>query len=124
MDMSEEPFCVEIYRKNAAHPFQDRDFVWKFTGKMRGAPVPTWTYTGPFYSYRKNPFSVATLFGEKRALQVRLRSDPDSRIGAHIDDVMRDWHQHALKPLLLLGNGFLHPLLHVFGCGPRGKLHL
>ena len=46
--MLQQPFCVEIYRKSAGHPFQDRDFVWKFTGKMRGTPVPTWTYTGPF----------------------------------------------------------------------------
>ena len=40
-------------------------FVWKFTGKTRGAPVPTSIKHGPSVPYRKNPFSVATLFGEK-----------------------------------------------------------
>ena len=78
MDMSEDPFCVEIYKKNAAHPFQDPHFVWKFTrtllknhfvwkfaGKMPPAPVPTSIKHRAFYSYRKKPFSVATLFGEK-----------------------------------------------------------
>ena len=48
MDIAQEPFCVEIYRTNA------------------GPRVPTSIKHGPFYSYRKNPFSVATLFGEKR----------------------------------------------------------
>ena len=65
MDMSQEPFCVEMYRKNAAHTFtgphfveiyrkkrawtlHKGHFVWKFIGKMPHAPVPTWTYTGPF----------------------------------------------------------------------------
>ena len=33
IDMSEEPFCVEIYRKNAAPVFRGPPFVWKFTGK-------------------------------------------------------------------------------------------
>ena len=33
MDMLEEPFCLEIYRKNAAHNFWGPHFVWKFTGK-------------------------------------------------------------------------------------------
>ena len=32
---------------------------------MPGPQVPTSIKHGPFYSYRKNPFSVATLFGEK-----------------------------------------------------------
>ena len=33
MDMSEEQFCVEIYRKNGAHPFRGARLAWKFTGK-------------------------------------------------------------------------------------------
>ena len=33
MDMSQEAFCVEIYRKNAAHYFPGPHFVRKFTGK-------------------------------------------------------------------------------------------
>ena len=83
MDMLEEPFCVEIYRKNAAHTFTGTHFVWKFTGKnahghctrailcgnlqekCRTPPSPPGPTRAPFYSYRKNPFSVATLFGEK-----------------------------------------------------------
>ena len=83
MDMSQGQFCVEIYRKNAAHPFPGPHFVWKFTGKNAhghctrailcgnlqekcGAPPsPPGPTRAPFYSYRKNPFSVATLFGEK-----------------------------------------------------------
>ena len=34
MDMSEEPVCVEIYRKNAGPGFRGPHLVWKFTGKM------------------------------------------------------------------------------------------
>ena len=59
-------FCVEIFKKNAGGYFRGPHFVWKFTGKKRAwtlhtghfvwkfagkmphAPVPTWTYTGPF----------------------------------------------------------------------------
>ena len=33
MDMSAEPFCAEIYRKNAARYFPGPHFVCKFTGK-------------------------------------------------------------------------------------------
>ena len=82
MDMSEEPFCVEIYKKNAVHSFRGPHFVWKFTGKKRRgtchksrsvwkftvkmppAPVPTSIKHRASVPYRKNPFSVATLFGE------------------------------------------------------------
>ena len=46
MGISQEPFCVEIYRKNAAH-----------------CP-PTSIEHRACNPYRKNPFSVATLFGE------------------------------------------------------------
>ena len=49
-----EPFCVEIYRKNA------------------GPPENTLIQHRAFYSYRKNPFSVATLFGEKRDLNYSI----------------------------------------------------
>ena len=87
MDMSQEPFCVKIYTENAAHYFPGahfvwkvagknahghctRDhkghFVWKFRGKMPEPRVPTSIKHGPSVPCRKNPFSVATLFGEKR----------------------------------------------------------
>ena len=46
MDISKEPFCVEIYRKNAGRPGDHLD------------------QTPGLYCYRKNPFSVATPFGE------------------------------------------------------------
>ena len=84
MDMSQEPFCVEIYRENAAHYFQGPHFVWNLqeTTRMDIAqepfcveiyrknaarpPCPPRSNTGPFISCnRKNPSSVATLFGEK-----------------------------------------------------------
>ena len=101
MDMSQEPFYVEIYRTNAGPQARKRQFVSKFTGKMPDpdpaehvlcAPAQskrTWTFhkshfawklTGKmpdppvnntssehraFYPYRKNPFSVGTLFGEQ-----------------------------------------------------------
>ena len=45
---SRPAFCVEIYRKKRAWTLHKGHFVWKFKGKMRGAPVPTWAYTGPF----------------------------------------------------------------------------
>ena len=38
MDMSEEPFCMDSYRKSAGPQFRTQHFVWKFTGKKR-----TWT---------------------------------------------------------------------------------
>ena len=34
MDMSEEPFCMEIYRKKRTWTCHKSHFVWKFTGKM------------------------------------------------------------------------------------------
>ena len=48
MNISQEPFCVEIYKTNA------------------GPPVNTSIEHRAFYSYRKIPFSVATLFGGKK----------------------------------------------------------
>ena len=47
MDISQEQFCVEIYRK------------------MPDPLVNTSIEHRAFYTHRKNPFSVATLFGEK-----------------------------------------------------------
>ena len=40
-------------------------FVWKFTGKMPDPLVNTSIEHRAFHCDRKNPFSVATLFGEK-----------------------------------------------------------
>ena len=39
MDMSEEPFCMEIYRKKCTWTCQKSHFVWKFTGKKAQAQV-------------------------------------------------------------------------------------
>ena len=64
MDISQGPFCVDIYRKKRSWTLHKSHFVWKFTGKMLPAQVPTSIKHGAFYCYRKNPFSVATLFGE------------------------------------------------------------
>ena len=47
MNMSQEAFCAEIYRQNAG----------RFRYHLDWTPGLNW--------YRKNPFSVATLFGEK-----------------------------------------------------------
>jgi len=51
MDISQEPFFVEIYRDNAGRPGDHLD------------------QTPGLNTYRKNPVSVATLFGEKRRTQ-------------------------------------------------------
>ena len=48
MDISQEPFCMEIYRKNAARA------VYHHLDQTPGLNC-----------YHKNPFSVATLFGEQ-----------------------------------------------------------
>ena len=63
--ISRHPFCVEIYRKKRAWTLHKSHFVWKFTGKMPPAQVPTSIKHRASVPYRKNPFSVATLFGEK-----------------------------------------------------------
>ena len=34
MGMLQEPFCVNIYKKNAGPQAHKSHFVWKFTGKM------------------------------------------------------------------------------------------
>ena len=33
MDMSQKPFCVEVYRKNAGPEARKMHAVWKFTGE-------------------------------------------------------------------------------------------
>ena len=63
MDMSQEPFCVEIYGKKTLMELHKSHFVWKFTGKMPPACLPTWIKHRASAPYRKNSFSVATLFG-------------------------------------------------------------
>ena len=82
IEMSEEPFCAVIYRKNAATlsahgslcapaqskrtwTFHKSNFVWKFYIKMPHTTPPTSIKPRAFYTYHKNLFSVATLFGEK-----------------------------------------------------------
>ena len=128
MDMSQEPFCVDMYTKNAEPKARKRQFVRKMTGKMpdpkraRGIlcrnlqekcrtqiPRPAFyaslrsrnahghiTKAGnleekcrtriprtgvntsiehwAFNPYRKNPFSVATLFGEYIHVTIPLPS--------------------------------------------------
>ena len=54
-EISQEPFCVEISRK------------------MSDPPVNTSIKHRAFYCDRKNPFSVATLFGEKSSLAERRK---------------------------------------------------
>ena len=56
--MSQEPFCVKIYRKNAARPRAHLDQT----------PAPNCDH--------KNPFNVATLSGEKNTFY--LVSLPES----------------------------------------------
>ena len=67
MDMSEEQFCMELYKKKRTWTCHKNHFVWKFTRKMpdplSGARVNTSIEHRAFYCDRKNPFSVATLFG-------------------------------------------------------------
>ena len=65
MDMSQEPFGMEIYGKNVAHPFRRSHFVRKFKGRHRH-PRAHLDQTPAFYCNRKNPFSVATLFGKNK----------------------------------------------------------
>ena len=45
--------------------FHKSHFLWKFTGKMPNTNENTSIKHQAFYTFRKNPFSVATLFGEK-----------------------------------------------------------
>ena len=76
MGMSQEPVCVEFKRKNAGPQAHKSHFVRKFTGKMPDPPVNTSINHRAFYCDRKNPFNVATLFGEQVGLasvQARLR---------------------------------------------------
>ena len=85
MDTSQAAFCAEIYKcrtriprqafcaslrsRNAHGHVNKRHFVRKFTGKMLYATATTSiehrALTLSTITYRKNPFSVATLFGEK-----------------------------------------------------------
>ena len=81
MDMLEDPFCVEIYRKNAGGYFPciilsgnlQKKSAWtlhkghlcgNLQEKCRPRPCPPGPTRAIFYSYRRNPFSVATLFRE------------------------------------------------------------
>ena len=56
-------FCASLRSRNA-HGHFTRAILWKFTGKMPHTTPPTSIKHRAFYPYRKNPFSVATLFGE------------------------------------------------------------
>ena len=111
--MLQDPFCMEIYRKNAAHPFPGTHFVWRFAGKdahgqctrailcgnlkekCRTRPCPPRPNTAPFYSYRKNPFSVATLFGEK---SVKTRRSPSTFGSLDVENV------HAVVARITFGS--------------------
>ena len=85
MDISEEPFCVEFYRKNDGPQSRARHFVGacaverhmdisqepgKNAGPVSRERVNTSIEHRAFFSYGKNPFSVATLFGEKRFVEI------------------------------------------------------
>ena len=51
MDILQEPFCAEIYRENAVRDDRGHRYHLEWTPGLNPD--------------RKNPFSVATLFGEK-----------------------------------------------------------
>ena len=61
MDISQEQFCVANYREKA------------------GPPGNTSIDNGSFYSYRKNPFSVATLFQERLRNCARVAHNAEDR---------------------------------------------
>ena len=104
MDMSQEPFYVEIYRTNAGPQARKRQFVWKFTGEMPDPPVNTSIEHRAFYPYRKNPFSVGTLFGEQFDIMIHemksLFSSPWKLLRS-IYEQMR-WKHWSFGDLLLL----------------------
>ena len=83
MDISQDPFCVEIYRENAArvahgHRFvracavemymdiSQEPFCTEFRGKMPDAPDTTAIEHRALTVTVRTPLSVATLFGEKK----------------------------------------------------------
>ena len=55
MDMLEEPFCVKIYKKNAAHTFPGTHFVWKFTGKKTRTDSAQRPFCVKIYSKNAGP---------------------------------------------------------------------
>ena len=82
IDISQEPCCMEIYRRNAGPQARDTRFVracavethmaisqepfcMEILKKNAGRPADHLHQTPGLYCYCKNPFSVATLFGEK-----------------------------------------------------------
>ena len=58
-------FCAPAQSKRT-WTLHKSHFVWKFTGKMPDLPENTSIKHRAFYCDRKNPFSVATLFGKKK----------------------------------------------------------
>ena len=83
MDISQEPFCVEIYRKNAGpqsgdivlcEPAQSKctwtfhksQFMWKFTGKMLDAPETTSIKHRALTLTVRTPQCGHTVWGKKR----------------------------------------------------------
>ena len=60
-------FCASLRSRNA-HGHFTRAIVSKFTGKMPHTTPPTSIKHRAFYTFRQNPFSVATLFGNKRPI--------------------------------------------------------
>ena len=69
--------------------FEKSHFVRKFTGKMPHAPATTSIkHLNP---YHKNPFSVATLFGEK--IRAGRKLSPRYRI--YVQDIMEDLEKYC-----------------------------
>ena len=93
MDIAQGPFCVEIYREKCGAP--------------QSPPGPT---RAPFYSYRTNPFSVATLFGKKCQMTWTLEVWP-----AHVNPL------NLMKRMLPLGHGPQYSL-DPNGASARGVL--
>ena len=92
MDMSQEAFCAVIYRENAGPTSRDTHFVRAcafemhmdmsqeaFCAEIYRENAGRYRYhldrTPGLNTYRKNPFSVATLFGEKHTKQQRHRNN-------------------------------------------------
>ena len=74
MDISEESFCVEIYRKKRTWTFHKSRFVWKFTRKMAPDPLPTSIKHRPSVPFCKNPFQCGhTVWGTTRRTGNRAR---------------------------------------------------
>ena len=82
-----------------------RHFVWKFTGTMPHTTPPTSIKHRAFCSYRKNPFSVATVFGEKLKLSSGYRKKTLGHTVPCPPISYLSWDFPLIYPLCSLENG-------------------